>query len=124
LDRCCVLPEMSLPSGTRSTSPRRCPVGATYTAKKGKRGTKYLITVHRNRERAYLMVKTKADAEAVCREVQRLELTGTNVVEAMRRARQAKPEQPALPTLRDGLTIWLAEHEGAPGSRPHTPHNT
>lgn len=62
-------------------------MSASYRYRKDRR--KYLVTVQCNRERETKMVDTKADAEALVREVTRLELRGVNVVDTMRRANDA-----------------------------------
>jgi integrase len=82
-------------------------VGATYK----RRGRSFLITVHRNGQRGFLTVKSEADAKALVRECLRMELAGTDVVAAMKRARQPKAPVVALPTLREGLSTWLEAQE-------------
>ena len=62
-------------------------MGATYT----KRGKSYRIAVHAYGERAYVTVKSEADAKALVREVKRLELNGQNVLDAIKSARSAPP---------------------------------
>ena len=83
-------------------------MGATYR-KRGRNS--WEIVVHRNRERAYQTVHgTKDDVRAVIRELARLEATGHNIIDALRRARQAPtPSEgaPSFPALRDALPVWI-----------------
>jgi integrase len=99
-------------------------MGASYRYRKNRR--KYLVTVQHNRERETKMVDTKGDAEALVREVTRLELNGVNVVDSMRRARLerevvAPVESVTYPTLREALPAWIDAQERAGEIRGGTP---
>jgi integrase len=81
-------------------------MGATYT----KRGKSYRIAVHANGERAYVTVKSEADAKALVREVKRLELNGQNVLGAIKSARSTPPTTTTpttFPALRVALDAWI-----------------
>jgi integrase len=83
-------------------------MSASYVWRKDRRT--WLVTVHWNRERERIKVETEQAAKDLVQYVHKLELAGTNVVEALRRARmpQAPAETPAaFPRLRDALPMWL-----------------
>jgi integrase len=96
-------------------------MGATYR----KRGhNSWEIVVHRNKERAYQTVHgTKADVMLVVRELARLEATGHNLIDALRRARQAPvapAPAPTFPTLREVLPVWIQSKVDAGDLRAST----
>src|SRR5262245_37224952 len=80
-------------------------MGATYQ----RRGKSFRIAVHSNGQRAYLTVKSEADAKALCREVKRLELNGQNVLAAIKSARATTPaaEPSSFPTMREGVEDFI-----------------
>jgi hypothetical protein len=62
--------------------------------------------VHQGGDRATITVKTKGDAEAMCREIRKQELAGVNVVAAIRQARA--PVVPTVtPTLEEAVSAFI-----------------
>jgi integrase len=80
-------------------------MGATYR-KRGKGS--WLATVHFEKQREFKTVHSEKDAKDLVREIHKQELAGLNVVEAIRKARQA-PVLPVSqwPTLRDALPVYI-----------------
>src|SRR5262249_17717221 len=68
------------------------------------------VTVHWNHERERIKVESEQAAKDLVQYIHKLELAGTNVIEALRKARtpQAPVVTPsAFPLLRDALPEWL-----------------
>jgi integrase len=66
--------------------------------------------VHWNHERERVKVNSEAEARDLVKYVAKLELAGTNVIEAIRKARTPQaPAAPAptFPRLREALPVWL-----------------
>ncbi|TMK24000.1 MAG: hypothetical protein E6G64_17910 [Actinobacteria bacterium] len=83
-------------------------MSATYNYRQDRRT--WQVTVHWNHERERIKVDSEQAAKDLVRYVHKLELAGTNVVEALRKARTppALAETPAaFPRLRDVLPTWL-----------------
>ena len=86
-------------------------MSASYVWRKERRT--WLVTVHWNRTRERIKVDTEQTAKDLVRYVHKLELAGTNVIEAIRQARTASPAAASasgVPTalrLRDALPVWL-----------------
>ena len=79
-------------------------MGATYF----RRGKSFRITVAQGGQRATITVRSKADAESLCREIRRQELTGVNIVAAMRKARVPDVAAPsAYPTLKQAVLDFI-----------------
>jgi integrase len=83
-------------------------MSATYNYRQDRRT--WQVTVHWNHERERIKVDSEQAAKDLVRYVHKLELAGTNVVEALRKARTpqaADPPQGSTPPLRDNLPEWL-----------------
>jgi integrase len=83
----------------------------------------WLVTVHWNRERERIKVESEQAAKDLVRHIAKLELAGTNVIEALRRARTVPlPASPAAthPRLRDALPEWLERQARAGEIRAST----
>ena len=96
-------------------------MSATYR----KRGhNSWEIVVHRNGQRAFRTVHgTKADVMLVVPELARLDATGHNLSDALRRARQtpvAPAAAPTLPTLSEALPVWIQSKVDAGDFRAST----
>jgi integrase len=86
------------------------------------RGT-WLVTVHWNGERERIKAETEQAAKDLVQYVHKLELAGTNVIEAIRRARTPQPAPapaPAFPRLRDALPEWVERQARAGEIRAST----
>jgi len=64
---------------------------ASYSRRKDRRT--WRVTVHSNGQRERIPVESEQDAKALVQYVTKLELAGTNVIEALRRSRE--PQSPA-----------------------------
>ncbi len=99
-------------------------MSAAYAWRKDRRT--WLVTVHWNRERERIKVDTEQTAKDLVRYVHKLELAGTNVIEALRQARTPAaaptpaPPPPAFPALRDALPAWLERQARAGEIRAST----
>lgn len=71
------------------------------------------MLVHQGGDRATITVKTKADAEGICREIRKQELAGVNVVQAIRTARA-----PVVPTVMPLDPAQLRGVDAELGRRP------
>src|SRR5262245_47011886 len=99
---------------------------ASYSRRKDRRT--WRVTVHSNGQRERITVDTEQDAKALVQYVTKLELAGTNVIEALRRAREpqspasASPPPPMFPRLRDALPAFLDRQARAGEIRASTEH--
>jgi integrase len=98
-------------------------MSASYVWRKDRRT--WLVTVHWNRERERVKVDSEQDAKDLVRHVHKLELAGTNVIEAIRHARAPQapmpaPPAPTFPRLRDALPEWLERQAQAGEIRAST----
>jgi hypothetical protein len=75
-----------------------------------------------NRERERIKVDSEQAAKDLVRYVNKLELAGTNVIEAIRRARTPEPPPPpaTFPCLRDALPAWVERQARAGEIRAST----
>jgi integrase len=82
----------------------------------------WLVTVHWNRERERIKVDSEQAARDLVRHITKLELAGTNVIQAIRRARTEPPASPAapFPRLRDALPEWVERQARAGEIRAST----
>jgi hypothetical protein len=73
-----------------------------------RRGKSFRITVAQGGQRATVTVRSKPDAESLCREIRRQELAGVNVVAAIRKARVPHVAAPsAYPTLKQSVLDFI-----------------
>jgi hypothetical protein len=97
-------------------------MGATYR-KRGNRS--WLVTVHHGGEREFKTVRSEQDARELVRYIAKQELSGINVVEAIRQARETRaagsPHR-EYPRLRDALPEWLELQSRAGEIRAATEH--
>jgi hypothetical protein len=96
-------------------------VSASYRWRKDRRT--WQVTVHWNRERERVRVETEQEAKALVQHVHKLELAGSNVIDAIRRARTPAPAATPTapwPRLRDALPEWLARQSRAGDIRVST----
>jgi integrase len=85
------------------------------------------VTVHGNGERERITVESEQAAKDLVQYVTKLELTGTNIIEALRRARIPQASAPAAPAptfprLRDALPAFLDRQTRAGEIRASTEH--
>jgi hypothetical protein len=93
-------------------------MGATYQ-KRGKKS--WRVTVHWKGQREIKTVHSEQDAKALVQYIHKQELAGINVIEAIRKAREAAaPEAPTYPRLRDAISTWIEAQESAGAIRPST----
>ena len=79
-----------------------------YNPRATKRGSSYRVAVYASGERAYVTVRSKADAEALVREIHRQELAGVDVLAGIKSARTTPTTKATrFPTLRDALDEWI-----------------
>jgi integrase len=88
-----------------------------------KRGRSFLVTVTHKGSRQYATVRSKADAEALVREIHKQEVNGTNVVEAIKHARTTPAPAVTFPRLKGALTEWLEAQERSGEIRYSTHRN-
>lgn len=93
-------------------------MGATYQ-KRGKKS--WRVTVHWKGQREIKTVHSEQDAKALVQYIHKQELVGINVIEAIRKAREAAvPAAPTYPRLRDAISTWIEAQESAGAIRPST----
>jgi hypothetical protein len=80
-------------------------VGATFV----KRGKSFRITVAQGGERATITIRSKGDAESLCREIRKRELAGENIVQSIRSARFqcGTPDLPTFPPLKTAIEGFI-----------------
>ena len=92
-------------------------MSATYR----KRKRSYLVTVHAQGQREYKSVRSEQDAKELVRYINKQELAGINVIEAIRKARATVATvTPEYPALKDALPAWLDAQVAAKEIRAST----